>query len=157
MQTTSYSHISTLYVPSLNKSHAGRYSCVAEKISGGVFEDQSKVIKVLDVVKPYFTNTNLNNAEKTFSRDTNHQLECRVDGVPRPKVTWFKDSIPFTPNDTRIGLLNKNQTLYLHYLGMDDDGQYKCRAINAGGIIESHIDLRVKGKLKKAFRNKHEN
>jgi Immunoglobulin I-set domain len=142
---TNYSFISTLQIPSLNTSHTGRYSCVAEKNGGNVFEDQSKLVRVMNVVKPHFTNTNLNNAEKTFSRDTNHQLECRVDGMPRPKVTWFKDSMPFTPNDTRIGLLNKNQTLYLHYLGMDDDGQYKCKATNAGGTIEAHIDLRVRG------------
>ncbi|XP_059483009.1 vascular endothelial growth factor receptor 1-like isoform X2 [Neocloeon triangulifer] len=145
-RTTKFSHVSTLYVPFMNKSHSGQYSCVSEKLDGQIFEDQSKLIRVLDVVKPKFINTNLNDAEKTFSRDTNHQLECRVDGTPRPVITWFKDNIVFTPNDTRIGLLNRNQTLYLHYLGMDDEGQYRCQASNAGGTISAFIDLRVKGK-----------
>jgi hypothetical protein len=149
-RSSNYSHISVLYVKQLNTSYSGRYGCVAQKISDGYFEDQSKTIKVLEVVKPFFTNTNLEGAEKTFSRDTNHQLECRVDGVPRPVVSWFKDNVPFSPNDTRIGLLNKNQTLYLHYLGEDDEGQYRCRAKNAGGTIEAHIDLRVSGKEENA-------
>ncbi|XP_065345799.1 vascular endothelial growth factor receptor 1-like isoform X2 [Cloeon dipterum] len=143
---TKYSYVSTLFNPSMSQSHSGQYSCVAEKLDGMIYEDQSKLVRVLEVEAPKFINTNMNGDEVKFNRDTNHQLECRVDGTPRPVVQWFKDNELFMPNETRIGLLNRNQTLYLHYLGMDDDGHYMCKATNAGGSIEAFVHLRVKGK-----------
>lgn len=51
-------------------------------------------------------------------------LECRVDGKPRPNVTWVKDLIALRSSERIIS--NRNGTLKIINVTMTDSGHYLC-------------------------------
>uniref|UniRef100_A0A3B5LBL0 Ig-like domain-containing protein n=1 Tax=Xiphophorus couchianus TaxID=32473 RepID=A0A3B5LBL0_9TELE len=87
-------------------------------------------------------------------------LECRVKGVPAPRVDWFRDGklIEDSP-DFRI-LQKKPRspaepeeicTLVIAEVFPEDSGMFTCTANNNYGTVSSSAALRVKGKTPLSF------
>uniref|UniRef100_A0A3B3YBS9 Ig-like domain-containing protein n=1 Tax=Poecilia mexicana TaxID=48701 RepID=A0A3B3YBS9_9TELE len=87
-------------------------------------------------------------------------LECRVKGVPSPRVDWFRDGqlIQDSP-DFRI-LQKKPRspaeaeeicTLVIAEVFPEDSGMFTCTANNNYGTVSSSAALRVKGKTPLSF------
>uniref|UniRef100_A0A3B3TYS7 Myopalladin n=1 Tax=Poecilia latipinna TaxID=48699 RepID=A0A3B3TYS7_9TELE len=79
-------------------------------------------------------------------------LECRVKGVPSPRVDWFRDGqlIQDSP-DFRILQKKEICTLVIAEVFPEDSGMFTCTANNNYGTVSSSAALRVKGKTPISF------
>nr|XP_057920220.1 myopalladin isoform X2 [Doryrhamphus excisus] len=73
-------------------------------------------------------------------------LECRVKGVPSPRVEWYKDAglIEDSP-DFRILQKKEICTLVIAEVFPEDSGMFTCTASNSYGITSSTATLKIKG------------
>jgi hypothetical protein len=72
-------------------------------------------------------------------------LHCSGSGVPRPNITWYKDTtrvndLPGYSFDPETG------DLTVHYLRAQDAGMHQCWAANSAGEANAYTWLRVKSK-----------
>ncbi|XP_060940741.1 obscurin [Limanda limanda] len=63
------------------------------------------------------------------------KLACKVTGVPKPTVTWYKDgrAVEADPHHIIIEDLDGSCTLILDNMTADDSGQYMCFATSSAG------------------------
>ena len=74
-----------------------------------------------------------------------YTLNCRVEGDPRPRVTWWKNDERVTRH-SRLRLGRKG--LVIEQLLLKDSGVYWCAAKNKDGSVESErVTLDVQGKV----------
>uniref|UniRef100_A0AAZ3SW69 Myopalladin n=1 Tax=Oncorhynchus tshawytscha TaxID=74940 RepID=A0AAZ3SW69_ONCTS len=75
-------------------------------------------------------------------------LECRVKGVPSPKVDWYREGtiIEDSP-DFRILQKKEICTLVIAEVFPEDSGTFTCTASNKYGTVSSIAALRVKGNV----------
>eukprot|EP00094_Tigriopus_californicus_P011303 TCALIF_10910-PA protein Name:"Similar to ROBO2 Roundabout homolog 2 (Homo sapiens)" AED:0.22 eAED:0.24 QI:0/0.2/0/1/0.4/0.5/6/0/1001 len=67
-------------------------------------------------------------------------LECQVDGVPMPDITWSKTDGVIGTNKVKI---IPRRGLKIKYVHPSDEGEYVCTAQNAGGRVTATAWLRV--------------
>ena len=74
-------------------------------------------------------------------------IDCPVNGVPLPKITWYKDGrlleVDFDPN---LRLLTNGKRLEINSAYVTDTGVYQCRAENPAGNLQREFMLNVWGK-----------
>ncbi|XP_017484321.1 PREDICTED: immunoglobulin superfamily member 10-like [Rhagoletis zephyria] len=90
----------------------------------------------------------------------NITLPCRVEGSPRPNVTWIYNRRVVNPNDQRFRILNSieqqplissdptesiTSELRIFNVRASDKGMYTCIAENRGGKAEAEFQLIVDG------------
>ncbi|XP_034736209.1 myosin-binding protein C, cardiac-type isoform X3 [Etheostoma cragini] len=72
-------------------------------------------------------------------------LSCSVRGMPKPKVTWFKNKMDIS-NEGKYRMLSKQGVLTLEIRKpcMFDGGVYTCKAVNDSGedIVECKLEVR---------------
>ncbi|XP_078701899.1 obscurin-like [Branchiostoma floridae x Branchiostoma belcheri] len=75
------------------------------------------------------------------------RLDCRVTGLPKPTVFWFKDGSEVRP--LRLGAEIRAQedlhTLYIPVADSSHEGVYMCRTENAAGVATCSSMLHVQG------------
>ena len=81
--------------------------------------------------------------------ETNVTLRCQPDGVPRSKVTWFRDNIQLMPSNPRYLISNDSDfTITIINVVGNDTGTYTCNAMNTltnGTTSETRRDSLVFG------------
>uniref|UniRef100_A0A671UP24 Myosin binding protein C3 n=1 Tax=Sparus aurata TaxID=8175 RepID=A0A671UP24_SPAAU len=77
----------------------------------------------------------------------NATLSCSVRGIPKPKVTWYKNKMDIS-NEAKYRMLSKQGVLTLEIRKpcLFDGGVYTCKAVNASGedIVECKLEVRRK-------------
>lgn len=72
-------------------------------------------------------------------------LMCLAEGIPTPRMSWFKDGQPL-----KLGFLvtleNQRMALHIAKSEADDTGKYTCIASNDAGEVNKHFTLKVLGK-----------
>ncbi|XP_037605774.1 myosin-binding protein C, cardiac-type isoform X3 [Sebastes umbrosus] len=72
-------------------------------------------------------------------------LSCSVRGMPKPKVTWFKNKMDIS-NEAKYRMLSKQGVLTLEIRKpcAFDGGVYMCKAVNDSGedIVECKVEVR---------------
>ncbi|XP_058237283.1 myosin-binding protein C, cardiac-type [Hemibagrus wyckioides] len=75
----------------------------------------------------------------------NATLSCAVRGIPKPKITWYKNKMDIT-NEAKYRMLSKQGilTLEIRKPCPFDGGVYTCKAVNASGedIVECKLEVR---------------
>lgn len=72
------------------------------------------------------------------------RLECRVTGLPNPKITWLKDDkILIDNNRVKTGVEGELCFLDIPETVLDDEGEYKCEARNDFGKATTMAELLV--------------
>uniref|UniRef100_A0A8C8BU23 Ig-like domain-containing protein n=1 Tax=Oncorhynchus tshawytscha TaxID=74940 RepID=A0A8C8BU23_ONCTS len=75
-------------------------------------------------------------------------LECRVKGVPSPKVDWYREGTVIEDSpDFRILQKKEICTLVIAEVFPEDSGKFTCTASNKYGTVSSIAALRVKGNV----------
>lgn len=100
-------------------------------------------------VRPTISNSGSHPTEITVTRGKSVSLECEVQGIPQPTVTWMKDGRTLTKG-RGMEILDEGRILQLKNIHVSDTGRYVCVAINVAGMTDRKYDLSVHSKYKEA-------
>ena len=81
---------------------------------------------------------------------TNVQFSCKVDGIPKPSVAWFRhNDVAPLQNSSATVMTQSGQTFRLSILNisLNDQGRFKCVASSKFGTHSKEAELLVKSKL----------
>lgn len=74
------------------------------------------------------------------------RFSVQVSGIPKPQVSWYKDSQALVTSDTcKFFYDNEDYTLMLLNVSTEDAGSYSCEAKNEYGDATSSAPLTVEG------------
>ncbi|XP_073903349.1 hemicentin-1 isoform X3 [Castor canadensis] len=127
-----------LQISIAEKSDAGFYTCVASNVAGTAKKDY----KLHVYVRPSVTNSGSHPTEIIVTRGKSMSLECEVQGVPQPTLTWMKDGHPLT-RGRGVEILDEGRILQLKNIHVSDTGRYVCVAVNVAGMTDRKYDLSV--------------
>lgn len=144
----------TLSLISANLTHTGRYTCQARLKTGG-FATVTESAAVTVFEKPMFL-TNLKS--ETFGEfGSTVVLECNVQGIPLPGITWYKDTRKIASVGADAGepdmdvddgggryRVEVDRSLVISNLKMEDMGIYQCIASNEAGESSIYTWLKIK-------------
>ncbi|XP_013189364.2 peroxidasin isoform X1 [Amyelois transitella] len=126
----------SLVIQNVQVIDAGTYTCQAENINGKI--SASAVLEVMST--PAFLTVP---TDKTVSTGEKVVFECIARGMPKPKISWFLNTMTLPENDNYI-LSNDSQVLTIQEATMDEEGLYHCRAENSEGLSEISATLKVR-------------
>lgn len=130
---TDLSVSSILTIRNMNKTDAGTYTCTCYYGTEVSHADLHHQIKVLDPVPMKITKTNLKNDYKTMITGKSIMYTCMGTGAPKPKVAWKKNGVRLhngDSNDQSFIIDEKNGTLKISSLTLEDSGLYECVLYN---------------------------
>lgn len=145
----------TLGLISANLTHTGQYTCQARLKSGGFATvEASATVTVYE--KPVFINTLKSETFGEFGSTI--VMECDVQGLPLPGITWYKDGKKIgvvgaeasEPDETDVDngegryRVEIDRSLIIDNLKMEDMGIFQCIASNEAGETSMHTWLKIK-------------
>uniref|UniRef100_A0A8B9H3J1 Hemicentin 1 n=1 Tax=Astyanax mexicanus TaxID=7994 RepID=A0A8B9H3J1_ASTMX len=123
----------------LRLQDTGRYTCEAANIAGKTEKNYN-----LNVwVRPSISPSEHGSGEVMVVRGGNVTLQCEVDGVPRPAVTWLKDGRPLGAV-AGAQVLSEGRLLYIKDAQVAHTGRYTCIAVNIAGQADNKYDVTQK-------------
>ncbi|XP_013182226.1 PREDICTED: protein sidekick isoform X2 [Papilio xuthus] len=145
----------TLSLISANLTHTGQYTCQARLKSGG-FATVTASATVTVFEKPTMLSTLKSETYGEFGSTV--VLECNVEGIPLPGITWYKDakkiaSVGAEAGETDNGDVDDgggryrvelDRSLIINDLKMEDMGIYQCIASNEAGEASINTWLKIK-------------
>jgi len=126
-----------LQVLNIDETDEGNYACTIRNPI-----EMKTALATLTVHHPPRFNP-LPDTYRVGLKDSSVDLQCRVRGNPKPKITWHKSNVAIRPSH-RMHLLNDSQTLRINQLRLEDSGLYTCHAENILQRISAGTDLRVR-------------
>ncbi|XP_078514113.1 matrix-remodeling-associated protein 5 [Lissotriton helveticus] len=137
----------TLLVQSVTDKDAGDYLCVARNKIG----DDYVVLKVNVMMKPAkIEHKNEVNHKITYGGDL--KVDCVATGLPNPEISWSLPDGSMINNlmqsddsgaRTRRYVVFNNGTLFFNEVGMKEEGDYTCYAVNKIGQDEMRVSIKV--------------
>lgn len=77
-------------------------------------------------------------------------LRCKVTGVPKPLVVWYKGGVPINNDEERYKVLT-NGMLQISTVQREDSDLYRCLAYNPYGQDDAAVQLDVEGTFSNLF------
>ncbi|XP_048397529.1 immunoglobulin superfamily member 10 [Stegostoma tigrinum] len=145
----------SLLIKNARLSDAGEYMCIARNPGG----DDTDLFRLDVASKPPLINGLPRN--KTVVKDyavrhSQKQIDCRVEGVPKPYITWIMpDNIMLNAPyyGSRI-VVHLNGTLEIRNVRASDNAEFVCVARNDAGEAMLVVNLEVTRRLQRpVFRN----
>uniref|UniRef100_A0A8C8ED54 Ig-like domain-containing protein n=1 Tax=Otus sunia TaxID=257818 RepID=A0A8C8ED54_9STRI len=96
------------------------------------------------IVRPTILNSGSHPSEVVITQGNEISLECKVQGIPEPAITWMKDGRPLAAGRD-VAILQGGRFLQLRSARVSDTGRYVCVAANAAGLSDRKYDLNVHG------------
>ncbi|XP_060056373.1 hemicentin-2 isoform X2 [Erinaceus europaeus] len=119
----------TLHLARVQPSDSGTYMCEALNAAG---RDQ-KLVQLSVLVLPTFRQAPGNTQEVVVVQVRDQvTLNCEVDSVPEPAVTWYKDGQPLALLP-RLQVPPSGQRLEISDTQVSDKGLYSCKVNNVAG------------------------
>ncbi|XP_053400568.1 fibroblast growth factor receptor 3-like isoform X2 [Mercenaria mercenaria] len=72
-----------------------------------------------------------------------HKFQCKVRGVPKPLIVWYRGNEMLSRHKKRITL--GKYSMRINNLQKSDSGKYACKASNQYGVIWGNFSLQVVG------------
>ncbi|KAJ8914572.1 hypothetical protein NQ315_010036 [Exocentrus adspersus] len=130
----------SLILTSINTTHSGQYECHVNLKSGG-FPTVTASAQVTVLEKPrFFSNAK---PETLGEYGSPVSLPCDVLGIPKPNVTWYRNTKELDLDEKRY-VVQEDNSLLIKKLLMSDNGMYQCFARNEAGESSLSTWLRVK-------------
>ncbi|XP_043914327.1 hemicentin-2 isoform X2 [Protopterus annectens] len=125
---------SLLQIERAQVKDAGRYTCEARNNAG-----QTEKHFNLNIWVAPFSSSSTNIITLTVTEGHIANLACEFDGIPSPSLTWKKDGVPLSGNNTsRVLVLSGGRLLQILKVQATDKGSYTCEGTNIVGT--NHID-----------------
>ncbi|KAK0180904.1 hypothetical protein PV327_003237 [Microctonus hyperodae] len=79
------------------------------------------------------------------------KFAARITGIPRPDVAWYYNDKPIPKDNDKYKIKRDGDAYYLYIkdCNPNDDGRYKCRAVNKDGETSCEAYLTVADKIDK--------
>uniref|UniRef100_A0AAY4C5I3 Ig-like domain-containing protein n=1 Tax=Denticeps clupeoides TaxID=299321 RepID=A0AAY4C5I3_9TELE len=158
IQIINNGELHSLIIAEAFEEDTGRYSCFASNFYGTDSTSAEIYIEGLDgrpiMAAPVFTKS----LQDLYAQEGQLVvLECRVKGVPSPRVEWYREGTVIEDSpDFRILQKSKctSHTIPFHICTLviaevfpEDSGTFTCTASNKYGTVSSIAGLKVKGKV----------
>ncbi|KAJ8264218.1 hypothetical protein GJAV_G00146620 [Gymnothorax javanicus] len=119
---------------------SGSYTCVAHNRAGTRKQELRVTVATAPewVTKP--EDSQLEEGRPGF-------LHCLTSATPDPEVTWYRNSVPISAEDTRYKL-HPNGTLRINNVEVYDGQVYSCISKTEGGMLTANARVHVLEKLK---------
>nr|XP_042904670.1 obscurin-like isoform X3 [Parasteatoda tepidariorum] len=127
-----------VFIDCMNDDYVGTYTCLAVNDEG----EATMKIKLLIAERPVFIERL---DETTAMSRRSARMQCRVTGLPYPKIKWFRDWHPLYESE-RVKILWEEPdkcTLFISNLITRDNALYSCQAANIAGTATSSASLNV--------------
>ena len=98
----------------------------------------------MPVVPPYLEDLELERHVKVIKSKI-IVLQCPVQGIPFPNITWLKNNKPVEPSG-RLRVLMSGRQLELSMAEESDTAWYTCAATNVAGSTRIDFNLTVFGR-----------
>ncbi|XP_050683951.1 peroxidasin-like [Leptidea sinapis] len=128
-------HNGSIFIENVDFNDSGNYTCEAENILGKISSSGSLEV----MVPPAFI---MVPKDQTAALGDTVYFTCTARGVPKPQITWYRNTMILPPDESII-LSDNNQNLTITEISGDDDGIYHCRAENSEGLTEISAFLKV--------------
>uniref|UniRef100_A0A6B2EPK2 Putative vascular endothelial growth factor receptor 1-like isoform x3 n=1 Tax=Phlebotomus kandelakii TaxID=1109342 RepID=A0A6B2EPK2_9DIPT len=143
---TDYSYRSTITWKSIGKSDSGTYECRANVLNEDHQESRDIDFTVHDPIAPSLEMTSMQESEMLLNLGESLRLECIFDGLPNPKINWYKDDqliVHKEGSNSSIDLYAGNTVLNIKYIRPEDQGVYKCKGTNKLGSLSKEINVKI--------------
>ncbi|NXJ63832.1 HMCN1 protein, partial [Rostratula benghalensis] len=127
-----------LQISIAEKSDAASYTCIASNVAGSATKEYSLQV----YIRPIILNSGSHPSEVVVTQGNEISLECKVQGVPEPAITWMKDG-RLLVSGRDIAILHGGHFLQLKNAQVSDTGRYVCVAANVAGLSDRKYDLNV--------------
>uniref|UniRef100_H2MDX8 Hemicentin 2 n=1 Tax=Oryzias latipes TaxID=8090 RepID=H2MDX8_ORYLA len=111
----------------LSLSHAGTYTCVAKNSEGQTQKDYT-----LTVQSPTILDSD-QASDVSAPMGEEVTLDCRVNGIPTPRISWLKDGVTLVESNSHHILSPDGGKLTFLRLSAEDSGTYTCLAVSTVG------------------------
>ncbi|XP_015429867.1 PREDICTED: peroxidasin [Dufourea novaeangliae] len=128
----------TLVITDATEQDTGEYECVAKSEMGST---KSRKARALITVSPSLRFTQLPESQ-TVRIGTDVTFTCKVEGVPAPRVQWWRDNRQLGVAG-RVAIEDDGDVLRIVAVKESDAARYVCRARNSNGYAETSADLKV--------------
>ncbi|XP_071141940.1 leucine-rich repeats and immunoglobulin-like domains protein 3 [Mytilus edulis] len=125
------------YILDVTKFDEGTYTCTAKNDAGSISANLNlTVLQIPAFVRP------MERIKKTQEGGTT-VIECMAEGIPKPRLTWYKSNKPLESNQQRYFFTADNQLLIIVQTQASDAGEYKCNMTNTLGHVSGVSKLVV--------------
>ncbi|XP_072429742.1 hemicentin-1 isoform X3 [Chiloscyllium punctatum] len=124
-----------LQINNVELADSAQYTCVASNVAGNMTREFTLAVNVAPTIKE-------GSQTVIVLRNQLAVLNCVVDGVPTPQVTWRKDGTILSTSNLRYSFLGDG-SLRIGSTQVTDTGRYLCMATNAAGTARKRIDVQV--------------
>ena len=130
---------SELRLTNLTHLDIGSYQCIVDNLYGATYSVKAQLAVY---VFPQFV---LTPEDKTVQGGTSVSLKCSATGVPKPDISWQKDSGSDFPaaRERRLRVDPESNTYVITKVKAEDMGTYTCTATNLAGSITTNTSLTV--------------
>ncbi|KAF7669069.1 hypothetical protein LDENG_00245330 [Lucifuga dentata] len=119
---------------------SGTYTCVAQNKAGRRTQDVTFTVATSPVWVMRPQDSQLQEGKPGY-------LHCHAQANPEPEVTWVRNNIVITPEDSRFKLF-PNGTLRINSVEVYDGQMYGCETKTVGGRLSGQARVYVLEKLK---------
>ncbi|XP_041428649.1 vascular endothelial growth factor receptor kdr-like isoform X2 [Xenopus laevis] len=135
----------SLFLKNVTQELAGTFRCLATNLYTGM-QEEKQVINL--VIKEKEAPQVIQELESMVVNSSSTLfLECRVNGTPTPTITWLKNGYVIKPAS---GIMQYNSTLVIERVKKEDEGVYKCEAVNELGKVSTSAFVTVHGAEEKS-------
>ncbi|XP_071358490.1 neuronal cell adhesion molecule a isoform X8 [Trachinotus anak] len=126
----------TLKISDVNEADAGDYHCTATNNLGTAHH----IIKVIVKAAPFWVSAPRN---LILAPNETGILTCRVNGEPKPKISWFVNGVPIenAPEDRSRKV--EDDTVILNNVQSGSSAVYQCNASNEFGYLMANAFVNV--------------
>ncbi|XP_077469831.1 inactive tyrosine-protein kinase 7 isoform X2 [Stigmatopora argus] len=119
---------------------SGVYTCVAQNKAGRRTQEVTFTVATSPVWVTRPQDSRLEESKPGY-------LHCHAKATPEPEVTWLRNNIMITPEDSRFKLF-PNGTLRINSVEVYDGQMYGCETKTVGGRLSGQARVTVLEKLK---------
>ncbi|XP_032360959.1 neuronal cell adhesion molecule a isoform X14 [Etheostoma spectabile] len=131
-----YNFKKTLKVSDVNEADAGDYRCTATNKLGTA----QHVIKVSVKAAPFWVSAPRN---LILAPNETGILTCRVNGEPKPKISWFVNGVPIENAPEDHSRKVDDDTVILSFVKTGSSAVYQCNASNEFGYLLANAFVNV--------------
>uniref|UniRef100_A0A8D9F466 Inactive tyrosine-protein kinase 7 n=1 Tax=Cacopsylla melanoneura TaxID=428564 RepID=A0A8D9F466_9HEMI len=123
----------------------GKYACVATSPDGDLTETSEPATVTVHWIRDKVeVQLVAPDSKDKISAGHDVTLRCHVEGIPDVKVEWYRNGERLSKTDKHV---TKGKKLHVKNVNPNDNGVYRCVAINTAGVVNSEVNfvLRLTG------------